>query len=81
MVLDSKSQKIINSIVQFMKREADAGAPIIPLSKVQQRVAAATGVGLRTITRISKEAKEIEKSEKPSFSTPNKKKENSENQK
>ncbi|KAF2893514.1 hypothetical protein ILUMI_12660 [Ignelater luminosus] len=72
MVLDSKSQNIINSILQFMKREADAGAPMIPLSKVQQRVSAATGISLRTINRIAKESREIEKGEKPSFSTPNK---------
>ncbi|KAF2889374.1 hypothetical protein ILUMI_16799, partial [Ignelater luminosus] len=72
MVLDSKSRKIINSILQFMKREADAGAPMIPLSKVQQRVSAATGISLRTINRIAKECREIEKGEKPSFSTPNK---------
>ncbi|KAF2905310.1 hypothetical protein ILUMI_00864 [Ignelater luminosus] len=55
-----------------MKREADAGAPMIPLSKVQQRVSAATGISLRTINRIAKEGREIEKGEKPSFSTPNK---------
>ncbi|KAF2901785.1 hypothetical protein ILUMI_04401 [Ignelater luminosus] len=53
-------------------READAGAPMIPLSKVQQRVSAATGISLRTINRIAKEGREIEKGEKPSFSTPNK---------
>ncbi|KAF2899783.1 hypothetical protein ILUMI_06404 [Ignelater luminosus] len=72
MVLDSKSRKIINSILQFMKREADAGAPMIPFSKVQQRVSAATGISLRTINRVAKEGREIEKGEKPSFSTPNK---------
>ncbi|KAF2887413.1 hypothetical protein ILUMI_18760, partial [Ignelater luminosus] len=55
-----------------MKREADAGAPMIPLSTVQQRVSAATGISLRTINHIAKEGREIEKGEKPSFSTPNK---------
>ncbi|KAF2881959.1 hypothetical protein ILUMI_24215, partial [Ignelater luminosus] len=39
---------------------------------VQQRVSAATGISLRTINRIAKECREIEKGEKPSFSTPNK---------
>ncbi|KAF2903115.1 hypothetical protein ILUMI_03076 [Ignelater luminosus] len=68
----AKSRKIINSILQFMKREADAGAPMIPLSTVQQLVSAATGISLRTINRIAKEGREIEKGEKPSFSTPNK---------
>ncbi|KAF2879116.1 hypothetical protein ILUMI_27055 [Ignelater luminosus] len=56
----------------FMKREADAGAPMIPLSRVQQLVSAATGISLRIINRIAKEGREIEKGEKPSFSTPNK---------
>ncbi|KAF2894763.1 hypothetical protein ILUMI_11411 [Ignelater luminosus] len=40
--------------------------------QVQQRVSAATGISLRTINRIAKEGREIEKGEKPSFSTPNK---------
>lgn len=33
MVLDNKSKKTINLILQFMKRETNTGAPI-PLSKV-----------------------------------------------
>lgn len=42
-----------------MKRECEAGEPIISLKSVFERVAAATGVSERTITRISSEQKII----------------------
>lgn len=72
-VLSGQSREIINCIVKFMKEEAEAGHVLIPLSKVQERVAKATGVCLRTIKTIAHESKEIDQGKKSSFSTPNKK--------
>lgn len=57
--VSGQSREIISNVLTFMKRECEAGEPIISLKSVFERVAAATGVSERTITRISSEQKII----------------------
>ncbi|KAG5892193.1 hypothetical protein JTB14_012930 [Gonioctena quinquepunctata] len=59
-----------------MREEATKGALILPLAAVNERVKAATGVSLRTISRISLEGKNVEQGGVASFSTPNDKRPN-----
>ncbi|KAJ8948821.1 hypothetical protein NQ318_013473 [Aromia moschata] len=72
-VLSGQSREIIHSVLKFMKEEANVDGFVIPLAKVQERVAKATGVSIRTIKTIAQEARIIDHGEKSSFSTPNKK--------
>jgi hypothetical protein len=55
-----------------MTLEARENAPIIPLSKVIERVTAATGVSIRTLRRIKQEQKQVDNGERNEFNTPNK---------
>lgn len=71
-VLSGQSREIISSILTFMQKEADLGHVSIALNKVQERVAQATGVSIRTIRVIKHEAEHIDRGEKSLFSTPNK---------
>lgn len=64
----SQGREIIYSVYKFMTEEK--GAPVIPLSNVQERVARATGVGLNTVKRVIAEAKR--KPEGSKFTSPRK---------
>lgn len=70
-VLNSQSREIVANVLTFMTEESCK--VVIPLNKVQERVAKAVGVGLRTVQRIATERLIIECGESSSFSTPNKK--------
>lgn len=52
-----------------MKREHEAGEAVIPFQSVFARVSAATGVSMRTLSRISKEMQNIERGESSQFSS------------
>ncbi|XP_050299213.1 uncharacterized protein LOC126738106 [Anthonomus grandis grandis] len=69
-VLTGQSREIISNLLNFMQAEAVAGEVSIPLEKVQERVAAATGVSIRSIRRIKKEATLVTSGQSTSFSTP-----------
>jgi transposase len=56
-----------------MTLEARENAPIIALSKVLERVTAATGVSIRTLRRIKQEKNQVDNGERNEFNTPNKK--------
>ena len=71
--LSGQSREIISCVLQFMQNEAKKGVPVIPLAKVQERVAAATGISLRTVKTIAGESRKIECGGSTSFSTPKKK--------
>ena len=59
--LSGQSREIISCVLQFMQNETKKnGVPVIPLAKVQERVAAATGVSLRTVKMIAGESRKIE---------------------
>jgi hypothetical protein len=72
-VSSGDSRQIIANILEFMRQEAEAGTQLIPLAKVHELVARATGVSDRTITRIAKQKRMISSEETCSFSTPCKK--------
>lgn len=73
-VLNSQSREIVSNVFKFMKEESVSGTPKIPLKKARDRTAAATGVSIRSVSRINKELHSLRVSEdKPkSFLTPNK---------
>jgi transposase len=56
-VVHSQGREIIYNVYNFMKEEVH-GTPAIPFSRLQDRVAKATGVGLNTVKRIIKEAEQ-----------------------
>ena len=56
-----------------MKREADNGSPLVPLSNFKARVLAATGIGETSYRKIQKEAQEIEEGTATGFLSPRKK--------
>lgn len=70
-VLSSQSRELVANVLKFMTEESEE--LVIPLNKVQERVAAAAGLSLRTIQRIRSEMKLIELGECSSYCTPNKK--------
>ncbi|KAK9871694.1 hypothetical protein WA026_014145 [Henosepilachna vigintioctopunctata] len=70
--LSSQSLEIVYNILKFMKDESTNNTVTIPLSKVMDRVAAATRVSIATINRIKREACDIESNTVKSFSTSNK---------
>lgn len=57
-VLNSQSREIVSSVYKFMKEESNSGVTI-PMQKARERTAAATGVSLRTISRINKELEAV----------------------
>ncbi len=71
MVLHSQTRAVIYKLMKFMDNEATNGLSI-PLSRVMERVAAATGISKNCLTQIKNEGAAVERGEK-SFSTPNKK--------
>jgi transposase len=55
-VVHSQGREITYNVYKFMKNEKDCGEVSIPLNRLQERVAEATGVGICTHRRIIKEA-------------------------
>jgi transposase len=53
-VVHSQGREIIYNVYKFMKNEKDCGEVSIPLNRLQERVAEATGVGICTHRRIIK---------------------------
>ncbi|CAG9138127.1 unnamed protein product [Plutella xylostella] len=58
--ITNEVRDIILKVKEFMDEEKRMQSPIIPLSKVYVRVAAATGVSERTVLNITREARLIE---------------------
>ena len=54
--IHSKERMIVSKVTEFFEKEANAQRLLLPLNQAQKRAAAATGVSLRTIKRIKKEA-------------------------
>lgn len=71
-VIKSQTREVISNVMDFMQREAKADRFIISPEKVRERVAAATGVSQRTLTRISAEKRKLEETNS-TFESPNKK--------
>lgn len=73
-VLNSQSREIVSNVYKFMKEESVSGTPNIPLKKARDRTAAATGVSIRSVSRINRELTSLKVSEDEvkSFLTPNK---------
>jgi transposase len=70
-VVHSQGREIIYNVHKFMKNEKDCGEVSIPLNRLQERVAEATGVGICTLRRIIKEAEN--KPVRSKFTSPRKK--------
>lgn len=73
-VLNSQSREIVSNVYKFMKEESISGTPNIPVKKARERTAAATGVSIRSISRINKELDylRVSEDEPKAFLTPNK---------
>lgn len=73
-VLNSQSREIVSNVYKFMREECASGAVTIPIQKARERAAVATGVSVRTISRINKEldAIRVSEEENKSFTTPQK---------
>lgn len=71
-VIRSQTREVISNVLTFMEREAEEGKFIIQCKRVHERVAAAVGVSVRTLSRIKSERKRTSESG-TSFETPNKK--------
>lgn len=71
-VLGSQGREIVTNVYKFMREESKGVT--IPMTKARERTAAATGVSMRTISRINRELDSLTVSddEEKSFSTPNK---------
>ena len=67
----SGEREIVYNVYKFMKSESEVGITI-PLSKVQKRVAEATRVSRRTLSRVMKEGEHVEICVTMSFLTPRK---------
>ncbi|VVD05781.1 unnamed protein product [Leptidea sinapis] len=59
---DITPKEVLLKVKEFFLKEKQATAPIIPFEKVNDRVAAATGISLRTVTRIIGEGRLAEAS-------------------
>ncbi|RVE55221.1 hypothetical protein evm_000119 [Chilo suppressalis] len=56
-VIRSAAREVILKVKQFCKLEKKNNNVLIPLQNVQMRVAAMTGVSVKTVSRITKEGK------------------------
>jgi len=65
----SGEREIVYNVYKFMKNESEVGI-IIPLSKVQKRVAEATSVRRRTLCRVLKDGENVETGVAVAFSIP-----------
>ncbi|CAG9135016.1 unnamed protein product [Plutella xylostella] len=70
--LKSDARKVILDVYAFMQEEKRNKAPLIPFEKLEERVAAATGVSDRLVRKIVKEMKHAEETGEK-ISTPGKK--------
>jgi hypothetical protein len=71
--LHTQACKYICSIHEYFKREAENKGRLIPFPKVQDRVAAACGIGKRTLQIILQESRrDIKKCGSTSFVSPRK---------
>ncbi|XP_045782729.1 uncharacterized protein LOC123879180 isoform X1 [Maniola jurtina] len=61
-VIESDVREVVLNVKEFFMAEKEHGGPIIPFDRANDRVAAATGVSLRSVTRIIKEGRLAEAS-------------------
>lgn len=59
-VLGGQTREIIGNVLKITSEERNRGALLIKLSKIQERVEAATGVNSSSVKRIAKESKQVE---------------------
>lgn len=75
-VLGSQGREIVSNVYNFMKEESARGCVTIPITKARERTAAATGVSIRTVSRINRELDALKVSgnvnEEKSLTTPKK---------
>lgn len=55
-ILHKQARKMVHSVHDFFKREADAGMPIIDVAKCRERTAKACDISVKTVGRIAREA-------------------------
>jgi hypothetical protein len=65
-----KSRETVGNVMKFMQKEEDEHKFIIPVSKLHERVASATGVSKSSITTIKKEMLNLQAGATTSHSTP-----------
>lgn len=54
--IHSKERNVVHKVLDFFEKEAACEKLCIPIQQAQKRTAAATGVSMRTVTRIKQEA-------------------------
>lgn len=57
--MDSQARELVLNILTYFQQEKENGGPLINISKVTERVCAATGISERTIYRIKNEARQL----------------------
>lgn len=72
--LSSQTKEIVSNVYAFMKKESDIDKIKIPLKLARERTAVATGVSVRTVSRINAELSKLSVNEEEAnyFSTPKK---------
>ncbi|KAL0829818.1 hypothetical protein ABMA28_003301 [Loxostege sticticalis] len=53
--LNSQSRELIIKLHNYFEREYQNGGPLIPINRVQDRVADALGISRQTVSKINKE--------------------------
>ncbi|CAH2097945.1 unnamed protein product [Euphydryas editha] len=72
-VLKGQSRQFVRHLQDYFEKEFRNGAPLLPMSQVRNRVAAALGISVATVTKIAKEAYGSSGIEQNKVSTPKKK--------
>lgn len=55
-VLKGQSRQLVLRLYDYFEKENQNGGPLIPVSQVRNRVAAALGVSLTTVSKITNES-------------------------
>jgi hypothetical protein len=72
-VVTAQTREVIANVLKFMKKEAENGAPVIPITNYKQRLKEATGASERIYKQVVKDMKLIEAGKITAFTSPNRK--------
>lgn len=72
-VLKGQTREFVVRLQEYFEKESSHGRPLIPVTKVRDRVAAALGIGTSTVTKICKVAYDDNEIVQKKLSTPMKK--------
>ena len=75
-ILNRQSRGLVLKLHEYFERESANGGPLLEVTKVQERVAQALGMGRRTVGKILKEKYGPSGSEDNVLHTPKKRKKN-----